>query len=193
MQVHLDLAALQAAARTTHQLPLAASAAQTGVARTLLAQLQDAAGLYRGDFLDGFSLSDAPEFDNWASVQREAWHRKATLVFDWLSQLQLDAGELTNNAVAPAVANAVEDAIGVRVRAMPVTAERVYAALQAKLASEQQAAAEFKRHAKELESQLRANTSELTKAKAKLESRTVERGSLESKLAKQLEAAQAAD
>jgi CO/xanthine dehydrogenase Mo-binding subunit len=42
------------------------------------------------------------------------------------------AGELTNNAVAPAVANAVEDAVGVRVRSMPVTAERVYAALQAK-------------------------------------------------------------
>ena len=42
------------------------------------------------------------------------------------------AGELTNNAVAPAVANAVEDAIGVRVRTMPVTAERVYAALAAR-------------------------------------------------------------
>jgi CO/xanthine dehydrogenase Mo-binding subunit len=42
------------------------------------------------------------------------------------------AGELTNNAVAPAVANAVEDAVGVRVRTMPVTAERVYAALEAR-------------------------------------------------------------
>ncbi|HZT05525.1 MAG TPA: xanthine dehydrogenase family protein molybdopterin-binding subunit [Chloroflexota bacterium] len=39
------------------------------------------------------------------------------------------AGELTNNAVAPAIANAVEDAVGVRVRTMPITAERVYAAL----------------------------------------------------------------
>jgi CO/xanthine dehydrogenase Mo-binding subunit len=42
------------------------------------------------------------------------------------------AGELTNNAVAPAVANAVEDAIGVRIRSMPVTAERVFAALEAR-------------------------------------------------------------
>lgn len=40
------------------------------------------------------------------------------------------AGELTNNAVAAAYANAVEDAIGVRVRTMPVTAQRVYEALQ---------------------------------------------------------------
>ncbi len=44
------------------------------------------------------------------------------------------AGELTNNAVAPAVANAVEDAVGVRIRTMPVTAERVHAALQARRA-----------------------------------------------------------
>jgi CO/xanthine dehydrogenase Mo-binding subunit len=39
------------------------------------------------------------------------------------------AGELTNNAVAPAYANAVADAIGVRIRTVPVTAERVFAAL----------------------------------------------------------------
>ena len=40
------------------------------------------------------------------------------------------AGELTNNAVAPAYANAVADAIGVRIRTVPVTAERVFEALQ---------------------------------------------------------------
>jgi len=40
------------------------------------------------------------------------------------------AGELTNNAVAPAYANAVEDAVGVRIRTMPVTAERVFEALR---------------------------------------------------------------
>jgi carbon-monoxide dehydrogenase large subunit len=39
------------------------------------------------------------------------------------------AGELTNNAVAPAYANAVADAVGVRIRTIPVTAERVYEAL----------------------------------------------------------------
>jgi len=40
------------------------------------------------------------------------------------------AGELTNTAVAGAVANAVYDAVGVRVTTMPVTADRVYTALQ---------------------------------------------------------------
>jgi CO/xanthine dehydrogenase Mo-binding subunit len=39
------------------------------------------------------------------------------------------AGELTNNAVAPAYANAVADAVGVRVRTMPLSAERVFDAL----------------------------------------------------------------
>ncbi len=39
------------------------------------------------------------------------------------------AGELTNTAVAGAVANAVYDAVGVRVTTMPITAERVYDAL----------------------------------------------------------------
>jgi CO/xanthine dehydrogenase Mo-binding subunit len=40
------------------------------------------------------------------------------------------AGELTNTAVAGAVANAVTDAVGVRVTNLPITAERVYALLQ---------------------------------------------------------------
>jgi CO/xanthine dehydrogenase Mo-binding subunit len=35
-------------------------------------------------------------------------------------------GELTNVPVAAAVANAVADAVGVRVRELPITAERVY-------------------------------------------------------------------
>jgi CO/xanthine dehydrogenase Mo-binding subunit len=40
------------------------------------------------------------------------------------------AGEITNSGVAPAVANAVRDALGVRVKALPITAERVFNALQ---------------------------------------------------------------
>jgi CO/xanthine dehydrogenase Mo-binding subunit len=41
------------------------------------------------------------------------------------------AGELTNAPVAPAIANAVADAVGVRITEMPISAERVLAALQA--------------------------------------------------------------
>jgi putative selenate reductase molybdopterin-binding subunit len=39
------------------------------------------------------------------------------------------AGELSNCAVAPAVANAVFDAVGVRLTDLPITAEAVLRAL----------------------------------------------------------------
>lgn len=39
------------------------------------------------------------------------------------------AGELTNAPVAPAIANAISDAVGVRITELPITAERVLAAL----------------------------------------------------------------
>jgi len=39
------------------------------------------------------------------------------------------AGELSNCAVAPAVANAIHDAVGVRVASLPITSEAVLNAL----------------------------------------------------------------
>jgi CO/xanthine dehydrogenase Mo-binding subunit len=45
-------------------------------------------------------------------------------------------GENTNIGVGGAIANAVYDAVGVRIMASPITAERVYAALQEQAASE---------------------------------------------------------
>jgi DNA-binding SARP family transcriptional activator len=40
----------------------------------------------RGEFLEGFSLPDAPEFDTWAAIQREACLRQLEIVYDRLSQ-----------------------------------------------------------------------------------------------------------
>src|SRR5579871_1256311 len=62
--------------------------------RTLLATLQRASSLPRGEFLEGFSLRDAPAFDDWVRLQREYWHLRTSEVFDRLSQMQLAAGEL---------------------------------------------------------------------------------------------------
>ena len=42
------------------------------------------------------------------------------------------AGEVPINCMAPAVANAVYDAIGVRIRSLPITPEKVLAALDKK-------------------------------------------------------------
>ena len=41
-------------------------------------------------------------------------------------------GESSNIPVAAAIANAVVDAVGVRILDLPITAEKVFAALQAK-------------------------------------------------------------
>lgn len=55
----------------------------------IVAVLTPIAEHYKGDFLEGFSLTDAPEFDAWASVQREVFHRRMDAVFDRLSLAQL--------------------------------------------------------------------------------------------------------
>src|SRR5712691_2718062 len=62
--------------------------------RSLLAQLQHAINLPRGEFLEGFSLRDAPAFDDWVRFQREYWHLRTSEVFDRLSQMQFEAGTL---------------------------------------------------------------------------------------------------
>jgi DNA-binding SARP family transcriptional activator len=68
----------------------------SGDLRTHLAHLQMAASCYRGNFLDGLSLPDASDFEDWLLLQRESWRRQANTVFDRLSEWQRDAGELEN-------------------------------------------------------------------------------------------------
>jgi DNA-binding SARP family transcriptional activator len=60
---------------------------------TNLPLLLSAAACQRGDFLAGFSLGDAPGFDDWAAIQREVWHRRLGLILDRLSEIQFASGE----------------------------------------------------------------------------------------------------
>jgi DNA-binding SARP family transcriptional activator/tetratricopeptide (TPR) repeat protein len=48
----------------------------------------------RGEFLAGFDLPDAPGFDTWAAIQREASQRQVEKVYDRLSRHQLDTHDL---------------------------------------------------------------------------------------------------
>ncbi|MCK6578661.1 MAG: tetratricopeptide repeat protein [Anaerolineae bacterium] len=62
---------------------------------------QDAA-LYRGDLLAGFSVSDAPDFDQWLAVERERLHALARTAlrrqaYAYLSEGQDEAGIATLN------------------------------------------------------------------------------------------------
>src|SRR5579884_729537 len=89
----LDLLAFDSAFALTRK-PLLSRPAQSETRFDLLAQLQRAIKLYRGGFLEGFSLGNTPSFDDWARLQREVWHRRLSVIFDRLSQMQADGGEL---------------------------------------------------------------------------------------------------
>jgi DNA-binding SARP family transcriptional activator len=64
------------------------------VDRALLEQLEQATRLVRGPFLAGFTLRDTLFFDEWMRQQREYWHLRAHQLFDTLSRLYEQAGEL---------------------------------------------------------------------------------------------------
>jgi DNA-binding SARP family transcriptional activator len=60
----------------------------------LQAQLEQATRLVRGPFLAGFTLRDAPFFDDWTRQQREYWHLRMHQLFDALSRLYERADEM---------------------------------------------------------------------------------------------------
>lgn len=61
--------------------------AQLSVPTADLDPLKATLDLYRGNFLSGFTLPDLPEFDDWAMVERERYHRLAVGGLIRLSQL----------------------------------------------------------------------------------------------------------
>jgi DNA-binding SARP family transcriptional activator len=88
--VELDLHLLKAASDAT-RLPVGAPGSES---RSVLEDLRTAAATYRGEFLEGLSLDDAPDFEYWVTLERERWLRHAEAVFDRLSRLELEAGEV---------------------------------------------------------------------------------------------------
>ncbi len=54
--------------------------------------LQTALGLYRGDFLEGFSLRDAPDFEEWALLQREQMRQIALQALHTLAASAAERG-----------------------------------------------------------------------------------------------------
>jgi DNA-binding SARP family transcriptional activator/predicted ATPase len=57
-------------------------------------ELRAAAAAYRGEFLEGFSLDGATDFEYWVSLERERWLRRSEAIFDRLSRLELGSGEV---------------------------------------------------------------------------------------------------
>ncbi len=60
-----------------------------------LYSLADTVSLYRADFMDGFTLSDSPEFDEWVESERRNYQSLAIGGYSALSQLQESLGNFS--------------------------------------------------------------------------------------------------
>ena len=60
----------------------------------LISSLREADAAYRGEFLEGFRVEDAPEFDLWAEAQRGLWRARIGEVLGRLAELESETGEL---------------------------------------------------------------------------------------------------
>ena len=58
-------------------------------------ELEQAVTLYRGDFLEGFTLPNSPDFEVWAALQREVFQRKVFDALYGLTTLHLQHGDYT--------------------------------------------------------------------------------------------------
>lgn len=84
----------------------------------------NALALYRGELLNGFSLSEIPEFDAWLSVERERLHRRAVRGALILATEGEQNGDRQSSAkwaqfaldMAPFDENLLRDVIEIRVR-----------------------------------------------------------------------------
>ena len=140
--IELDLQTVERA----YALARADRAAPQGTASQPV--LQAAAVCYRGDFMTGFSLGDAPGFDDWVAAQREVWRRRLSLIVDRLAEIQFASGDFSATAETTALWIALdglnERAYRRKMRAHFAAGERgqaldTYNACRALLAAELQA------------------------------------------------------
>ncbi|MBK9714376.1 MAG: AAA family ATPase [Kouleothrix sp.] len=57
-------------------------------------RLEEAAGLYRGSFLDGFNVRDSESYDEWLRLERERWQQRWLNMLDQLIEAHAASGEL---------------------------------------------------------------------------------------------------
>src|SRR5918997_1668347 len=97
--VELDLRALEAAvslARSAISEPSAGGKSVNGAIEhgDLLARLENTLGVYRGEFMENFSLGDAPDFELWLEAERERWRALFGEHCGRVARLQAGAGRL---------------------------------------------------------------------------------------------------
>jgi DNA-binding SARP family transcriptional activator len=62
-----------------------------------IASLKDAVELYRGEFLEGFSLSDSPAFEEWLLLKREQFRRQVSSALQNLATIYANQGEYVHS------------------------------------------------------------------------------------------------
>jgi DNA-binding SARP family transcriptional activator/tetratricopeptide (TPR) repeat protein len=97
--VELDLWTLEAAVslargETSETSPGASKVDGVVGRREPIAHLEGALGIYRGAFMEGFSLEDAPEFELWLEAERVRWRGVFGELCERVSRLQVGAGRL---------------------------------------------------------------------------------------------------
>ncbi|HXF62343.1 MAG TPA: BTAD domain-containing putative transcriptional regulator, partial [Caldilineaceae bacterium] len=71
-------------------------------------RLAEALAAYRGDFLAGFELPDAPEYEDWMAVEREHYRRLAIKGFEMFSRRREAVGDYSEALAALAQALAID-------------------------------------------------------------------------------------
>src|ERR671921_289563 len=104
--VELDLEALKAAVSLarTETSPGGRSIAEDPAVvghRELIGRLEGALGLYRGEFMEGFSVEEAPEFEVWVEGERMRWRALFGELCERVSRLEGEEG-LIGEAIATA-------------------------------------------------------------------------------------------
>ena len=97
LPIHVDVARFEAHRVSAQRIALE----QNPSVPERLRHLAEAARLYRGEFLQGFSLDDSSVFGHWATQGREQLHRRALQVLYELCAMHIRRGELTK-AMPPA-------------------------------------------------------------------------------------------
>ena len=90
----LDLRFVEAISKQAGQVGRRGGPLADQVDGELLAQLEQATHLTRGPFLAGFTLRDSQCFDDWTRQHREYWHLRVHQLFDVLSRLYEQVGDV---------------------------------------------------------------------------------------------------
>jgi DNA-binding SARP family transcriptional activator/tetratricopeptide (TPR) repeat protein len=96
--INLDLRTLESAVELARNessgYMLGGSGVEGAIGRhDLVACLEETLGVYRGEFMEGISLEDTPEFELWLETERERWRGVFGELCQRLSSLQVEAGE----------------------------------------------------------------------------------------------------